>query len=113
MGRAVKLGSAMAIEIRRGTEADIDEFVRLSHAIWRHTLAQQLGVGVEQWPMIAGLMRVELIPIARAILVAARGPQPERRALDRTHASGQRQQALEEDLAKAIQLINQALVILP
>ena len=63
----------MAVQIRRGTEADIDEIVRFSHAIWRHTLAQQLGVGVEQWPMIAGIMRVELIPIARAILVAARG----------------------------------------
>lgn len=66
---------ATSVQIRRGTEADIDEIVRFSHAIWRHTLARQLGVGVEQWPMIAGAMRVELIPIARAILVAARGPQ--------------------------------------
>lgn len=67
--------SAMAIQIRRGTEADIDEIIRFSHAIWRHTLAQQLRVGVEQWPMVAGVMRVELIPIVRAILVAACGLQ--------------------------------------
>lgn len=71
----MKRRSAMAVQIRRGTEADIDEIVRFSHAIWRHTLAQQLGVGVEQWPMVAGTMRVELIPIARAILVAAHEPQ--------------------------------------
>jgi GNAT superfamily N-acetyltransferase len=65
----------MAVGIRRGTEADIDDIVRLSHAIWRHTLAQQLGVGLDQWRMIAGVMRTELIPIARAILVAERGAQ--------------------------------------
>jgi GNAT superfamily N-acetyltransferase len=71
----VKRRSAIAVKIRRGTEADIDDIIRLSHAIWRHTLAQQLGVSLEQWPMIAGVMRTELIPIARVILVAARGPQ--------------------------------------
>ncbi len=71
----MKRMSAMAVQIRQGTEADIDEIVRFSHAIWQHTLARQLGVGVEQWPMIAAVMRVELIPIARAILVAARGLQ--------------------------------------
>jgi GNAT superfamily N-acetyltransferase len=69
----VKLKSAAAVRIRRGAEADIDDIIRLSQAIWRDTLAQQLGVGAEQWPMIAGVLRVELIPIARAILVAARG----------------------------------------
>jgi ribosomal-protein-alanine N-acetyltransferase len=74
-GGAVKPGSVMAVKIRRGTEGDIDDIVRLAHAIWRHTLARQLGVGVEQWPMIASIMRTELIPIARAILVAAHGPQ--------------------------------------
>jgi ribosomal-protein-alanine N-acetyltransferase len=71
----VKPRSAAAIRIRRGSEADIDEIIGFSHATWRHTLAQQLGVGVEQWAMIAGVMRVELTPIARAILVATRGSQ--------------------------------------
>src|SRR5262245_501941 len=61
---------AMAIRIRRGTEADIDDMVHLSHTIWRHSLAQQIGAGVDQWSIIAPLMRAELIPIARAILVA-------------------------------------------
>jgi ribosomal-protein-alanine N-acetyltransferase len=65
----------MAAQIRSGTEADIDEIIRLSHAIWRHSLAQQLGVGVEQWPAIAGIMHAELIPIARAIMVARCGRQ--------------------------------------
>ena len=71
----MKPGSSMAVKIRRGTEADIDEIVHFSHAIWRHTLARQLGVGVDQWPMIAAVMRTELIPIARAILVAIGGAQ--------------------------------------
>ena len=72
---SVKQGSAMIVRIRRGTEADIDDIVCLSHAIWRHRLAQQLGVSFEHWPMIAALMRTELIPIARTILVAERGGQ--------------------------------------
>jgi len=70
-----KQGAAAIVRIRRGTEADIDDIVRLSHAIWQHRLAQQLGVGFEHWPMIAALMRTELIPIARTILVAERGGQ--------------------------------------
>jgi GNAT superfamily N-acetyltransferase len=66
----MKPRSGVAARIRQGTEADIDEIFRFSHAIWRHTLAQQLGVGVEQWPKIASVMRAELIPIAHALLVA-------------------------------------------
>jgi ribosomal-protein-alanine N-acetyltransferase len=65
----------MAAQIRSGTEADIDDIIRLSHAIWRHSLARQLGVGGEQWPAIAGIMHAELIPIARAIMVAVSGRQ--------------------------------------
>ena len=64
-----------AVQIRPGTEADVDEIIRLSHAIWRHSVAKMLGVDVHHWPMIAGIMHAELIPIARAILVAARGVQ--------------------------------------
>lgn len=71
----MKPRSAMAVRLRPGTEADIDEIVRFSHAIWRHTLARQLGAGIEQWSMISGIMRAELIPIARTILVAAHGQQ--------------------------------------
>jgi len=71
----VKRWPATAVQIRSGTEADIDELIRISHAIWRHSVAQMLGVDVDQWPMIAGMMRTELIPIARRILVATRGTE--------------------------------------
>jgi ribosomal protein S18 acetylase RimI-like enzyme len=71
----VKPRSALAVRIRPGTEADIDEIVRLSLAIWRHTLARQLGAGIDQWSVISGMMRAELIPIARTILVVAHGQQ--------------------------------------
>lgn len=66
----MKRGTAMAVQIRSGTEADVDEFIRISHAIWRHSLAQVLGVDVDQWPMIAGNLHAQLIPVARAMLVA-------------------------------------------
>ena len=66
----MKRGAAMAVQIRSGTEADVDEFIRISHAIWRHSLAQVLGVDVDQWPMIAGNLHAQWIPVARAMLVA-------------------------------------------
>ncbi len=71
----MRRGAATAAQIRSGTEADIDEFIRLSHAIWRHSVARMLGADVHHWPVIAGIMYAELIPIARAILVASRGVQ--------------------------------------
>ncbi len=71
----MKRVAAVAVQIRSGTEADIDEIIRLSHAIWHHSVARVLGVDVDHWPMIAGIMHAELIPIVRAILVAACGPQ--------------------------------------
>ncbi len=66
----MKRGTAMAVQIRSGTEADVDEFIRISHAIWRHSLAQVLGVDVDRWPMIAGNLHAQLIPVVRAMLVA-------------------------------------------
>ncbi len=66
----MKRGTATAVRIRSGTEADVDEFIRISHAIWRHSLAQVLGVDVDQWLMIAGTLHAQLIPVARAMLVA-------------------------------------------
>jgi len=71
----MKRRGTMAVQIRSGTEADVDELVRISHAIWRHSVAKMLGLDVNHWPMIAGIMRAELIPISHAILVAARGSQ--------------------------------------
>jgi len=71
----VKRAAAAAVHIRPGIEADIDGIIRLSHAIWRHSVAKMLGIDVHHWPAIAGIMHAELIPIARAILVAARGRQ--------------------------------------
>jgi len=59
--------------IRPGTEADIGEVVGISERIWHHSLAQVLGVDAESWSNIAGLLHAELIPIARALLVATSG----------------------------------------
>jgi ribosomal-protein-alanine N-acetyltransferase len=70
----MKREAVTAVRIRPGTEADIAEIIRLSDAIWRHSVAKMLGIDLHHWPAIAGIMHAELIPIARAILVAARGP---------------------------------------
>jgi len=59
--------------IRSGTEADIGEVVDISERIWRHSLAQVLGVDAESWSNIAGPLHAELIPIARALLLATLG----------------------------------------
>ena len=63
---------AATLRIRSGTEADIDDLVRISQAIWRHSLARVMGVDVEDWSKVAGLLYGEMIPIARAALVATR-----------------------------------------
>lgn len=60
------------LRIRSGTEADIDDLVRISQAIWRHSLARVMGLDIEDWSRVAALLRGELIPIVRAILVATR-----------------------------------------
>jgi ribosomal-protein-alanine N-acetyltransferase len=70
---AAQREAVTAVRIRPGTEADIAEIIRLSDAIWRHSVAKMLGIDLHHWPAIAGIMHAELIPIARAILVAARG----------------------------------------
>lgn len=66
--------ATIRVRIRAGTEADVDEFIRISYAIWRHSIARVLDVAVDRWPAIAGVMRAELLPIARRILVATQGP---------------------------------------
>jgi len=59
------------VRIRPGTEADIDDIVRIAEAIWRHSLAQVMGLDGEDWPRLAGQLHADLIPIAREVLVAA------------------------------------------
>jgi ribosomal protein S18 acetylase RimI-like enzyme len=69
----VKRAAAISVRLRSGTEADVDEIVRISERIWRDSLALVLSVDVESWPNIAGTLHAELIPIARAMLLATLG----------------------------------------
>jgi len=66
----VKHATAISPRLRSGTEADVDEIVRISERIWRDSLARVLGVAIEDWAKIAGMLHAELIPIARAMLLA-------------------------------------------
>lgn len=58
------------LQIRLGTETDIDEIVRISERIWRDSLARMLGVDVARWADLVGMLHAELIPIVRAMLLA-------------------------------------------
>jgi GNAT superfamily N-acetyltransferase len=69
----VRRVQAISPLIRSATEADIGEIIGISERIWRHSLAQVLGVDAESWPSLAGLLHAELIPIARMLLVATLG----------------------------------------
>ena len=52
----MKREAVTAVRIRPGTEADIAEIIRLSDAIWRHSVAKMLGIDLHHWPAIAGIM---------------------------------------------------------
>lgn len=60
----------IAAQIRLGTEADIDEFVRIWQAIWRDSFAKILDVDANDPRFLLGMDHGEFIPIARDVIVA-------------------------------------------
>jgi ribosomal-protein-alanine N-acetyltransferase len=72
MGSAVKQRPGATVRIRRGTEADVDDFVRIWQAIWRDSFAQILAVEAGDSRFLLGMTHAEFIPIARDIIVATR-----------------------------------------
>jgi ribosomal-protein-alanine N-acetyltransferase len=61
-----------SVLIRHGTEADVDDFVRIWQAIWRHSFARILAVEPNDPRFRMGMAHAEFIPIARDIIVATR-----------------------------------------
>lgn len=57
------------LRIRYGTEADVDDFVRIWQAIWRHSFARILDLEQSDTRFLMG-MHAQLIPIARETIVA-------------------------------------------
>jgi ribosomal-protein-alanine N-acetyltransferase len=78
------------VRIRHGTEADVDDFVRIWQAIWRHSFAQVLAVDASDSRFLMGMMHGQFIPIARDIIVAIRA--------DRVVGFAYRNLAMIEDL---------------
>lgn len=70
MGSAVKRRRRAGVRIRHGTEADVDDFVRIWQAIWRHSFAQILAADPSDSRFLLGMTHEQLIPIARDIIVA-------------------------------------------
>jgi ribosomal protein S18 acetylase RimI-like enzyme len=69
---AVKRRQDRSALIRHGTEADVDDFVRIWQAILRHSFAQILAVEPNDPRFRMGMAHAEFIPIARDIIVATR-----------------------------------------
>ena len=78
------------VRIRYGTEADVDDFVRIWQAIWRHSFAQILALEPSDTRFLMGMTHAELIPIARDIIVAT--------SADRVAGFAYRNLAMIEDL---------------
>ncbi len=70
MGSAVKRRQGAGVRIRHGTEADVDEFVRIWQTIWRHSFAHVLAADPGDSRFLLGMTHQQLIPIARDIIVA-------------------------------------------
>lgn len=58
------------LQLRRGTEADVDDFIRIWRAIWHHSFAAALGADVSDPRFIYGMEHAELIPVARKTIAA-------------------------------------------
>jgi ribosomal-protein-alanine N-acetyltransferase len=69
----MRRGDGEAVRLRRGREADVDDFVRIWQAIWRHGFAAVLGVDANDPRFIIGAAHGEFIPIARDVIVATLG----------------------------------------
>jgi ribosomal-protein-alanine N-acetyltransferase len=78
------------VRTRCGTEADVDDFIRIWQAIWRHSFAQILNVEPSDPRFLMGMTHAELIPIARDIIVAT--------SADRVVGFSYRNLAMIEDL---------------
>lgn len=59
-----------ALHLRPGTEADVDDFVRIWREIWRHSFAAALDADVNDPRFIYGMEHADLIPVARRTIVA-------------------------------------------
>jgi ribosomal-protein-alanine N-acetyltransferase len=78
------------VRLRHGTEADVDEFIRIWQAIWRHSFAEILSVEPNDSQFLLGITHAQLIPIARDTIVATRA--------DRVVGFAYRNLAMIEDL---------------
>ena len=59
-----------ALHLRPGTEGDLDEFIRIWRAIWRHSFAAVLDADVNDPRFIYGMEHEYWVPIARSVFVA-------------------------------------------
>jgi ribosomal-protein-alanine N-acetyltransferase len=90
MGSSVKRRQDGGVRIRRGTEADVDDFVHIWQAIWRHSFAQILAVEPTDSRFLMGMTHAQFISIARDVIVATRA--------DRVVGFAYRNLAMIEDL---------------
>lgn len=60
------------LRLRAGTEADVDDFIRIWRAIWRHSFAAALEADVNDSRFIYGMEHADLLPVARRTIVAMR-----------------------------------------
>lgn len=56
--------------LRPGTEADVDDFIRIWRAIWHHSFAAVLDADLDEPAFKYGMEHAELIPVARRMIVA-------------------------------------------
>lgn len=58
------------LQLRAGTEADVDDFIRIWRAIWRHSFAAILDADPHDPRFIYGMTHADLIPVARRTIAA-------------------------------------------
>lgn len=58
------------LRLRRGTEADVDDFIRIWRTIWRHSFAAALGADVNDPRFIYGMEHADLLPVAGKTIAA-------------------------------------------
>lgn len=63
-------GRRPVLQLRPGTEADVDDFIRIWREIWRHSFAAALGADVHDPRFIYGMEHADLIPVARKTIAA-------------------------------------------
>lgn len=63
-------GRGPILQLRWGTEADVDEFIRIWRAIWHHSFAAALDANQGDPRFIYGMEHADLIPVARKTVAA-------------------------------------------